>query len=173
MTDPTMGGMVDPSQGGPGGWHGAGVGSGWFGNRQYEINPKTGMPKAPGWGSTRKFKTKTKVKRWARRNAKAQWRWAKKDIRRVKRKGKRKWNQQVKIARKDIHRVQRERDKGFAAKHGRTQARDSETRRYVSNRTPPDGAIAKCRNCGYEVQYSTDRNRWEHTGKGNASCFGK
>ena len=160
MTDPTMGGMVDPTGGGGAGWHGAGAGSGWFGNRQYEINPRTGMPKGGGW--SKNLTPKQRVKRWARSNAKAQWRYAKKDVRRVKRDTIKKWNKS-----------QKARDKNFAVQNDRTQARDPETRKFVSNRKPPDGAIANCRNCGYQVQYSSDRSRWEHTGKGKASCFGK
>lgn len=41
--------------------------------------------------------------------------------------------------------------------------------------TPPvDGTISTCKiggACGNEIMYT--RGRWEHTGKGDAECFGK
>jgi hypothetical protein len=140
----------------------------------------------PGKGWSRKTKFSTKVKRWVRkqrrklwrktkRAAKKQWRTAKKDIRRIRRKRQR---QRAAANR------QAARSRTYRAPKPMPQ-RDPRTGRFVSANQedqapqgpPPDGAISTCelggngKGCGNEIRYSAARQRWEHTGKGNAECF--
>jgi hypothetical protein len=48
----------------------------------------------------------------------------------------------------------------------------------VEKQPPPDGTTSTCHigehgGCGNEIRYSSARQRWEHTSRGNAACFRK
>lgn len=141
------------------GWHSDKIaaGEGWFGSH---LQPQQDVGK--GWSHT--TTAKTKVKRWIKRNTKKQWRTAKKDVRRVMRNAKREHAKRV-----------RQHNKQAARTSTYIQPQPQPTPdTQPQPRTPPaDGQIATCRRCSYEIAWNAGRERWEHTGKGDAACFKK
>jgi hypothetical protein len=117
-----------------------------------------------GWSTTTTFKTK--IKRYVRKQRRAAWRWTKRRIKRRIRTVTRERERRVKAANRQTARNR-------PAPPPRT-TQHSTDQPPQHNGPPPDGAISTCQlggACGNEIRYSTTRQRWEHTGKGNAECF--
>jgi hypothetical protein len=135
-----------------------------------------------GYSTT--LKAKTRLKRWAKRRTKQLWRSAKRRTKQLWRKTKarirRSWKQRQ--HRRAIHKRQIARNaQRFQQRHAKIHAQiATPTTSYESDSgqlegqvklPPPDGAIASCRRCANEVQYSVGHGRWEHTGHGHYECF--
>ena len=167
----------------------------WFKTQTHSVyhRPREGRGPGSGYGWSRKTSSKTRVKRWtrkhrrklwrkAKRATKKQWRKAKQDVRRVRRKRQRQRAAANRRAARQYQREPRARPTTYSPRatanpQGQQYGEGMDVQ-YVADAQPagerpppPDGAVGTCRRCSYEVQYSGARQRWEHTGKGNADCF--